>query len=60
MQNFVNLCSQPLCQNGGSCSQSETTWLCHCPVGWTGMYCDVPNMSCQDYAARNGEQALPL
>lgn len=24
-------------------------------MGWTGLYCDVPNMSCQDYAARNGE-----
>lgn len=55
-QNYVNLCSQVRCDNGGSCSQTAaTSWTCHCTMGWTGLYCDVPNMSCQDFAARKGE-----
>lgn len=58
MQNYVNLCSQVRCHNGGSCSQTATSWTCHCQPGWTGRYCDVPNQSCQDFAARKGEEVF--
>lgn len=60
-QNYVNLCSQVRCHNGGSCSQTAaTSWTCHCTMGWTGLYCDVPNMSCHDFAAREGEKLLSV
>lgn len=58
MQTFANLCSQVHCQNGGSCSQTTTSWTCHCKDGWKGLYCDVPGLSCQDYAATKGEEAF--
>lgn len=60
MQNYVNLCSQVRCHNGGSCSQTATSWTCHCQPGWYGRYCDVPNQSCQDFAARKGEEVFFL
>uniref|UniRef100_A0A674MY80 Notch receptor 2 n=1 Tax=Takifugu rubripes TaxID=31033 RepID=A0A674MY80_TAKRU len=54
-QNYVNLCRQVRCHNGGSCSHTgATSWTCHCTMGWTGPYCDVPDMSCRDFAARKG------
>uniref|UniRef100_A0A665WAB6 Neurogenic locus notch homolog protein 2-like n=1 Tax=Echeneis naucrates TaxID=173247 RepID=A0A665WAB6_ECHNA len=51
-----NECNSEPCKNGGtcSCSQTTTSWTCHCDEGWTGLYCDVPGLSCQDYAATKG------
>lgn len=52
---MVNVCSQIKCQNGGTCIQKEMDWRCSCQHGWTGLYCDIPNMSCQAVAISKGE-----
>lgn len=52
IQTLLDLCSRSPCQNGGRCLQSGTSLSCDCPGGWTGRYCDIPNVSC-DVVARN-------
>uniref|UniRef100_A0A8C2AFT3 Notch receptor 2 n=1 Tax=Cyprinus carpio TaxID=7962 RepID=A0A8C2AFT3_CYPCA len=55
LQSMVNLCSKIECKNGGTCIQKEMDWRCSCQHGWTGLYCDIPNMSCQAVAKNKGE-----
>lgn len=53
---MVNVCSQIKCLNRGTCIQKEMDWRCSCQHGWTGLYCDIPNMSCQTVAKNKGER----
>ena len=57
---MAELCGQIVCQHGGMCSQTGTTWRCSCSEGWSGVYCDVPNISCQAIAAQRGDADFPL
>ncbi|XP_015344020.1 coagulation factor XII [Marmota marmota marmota] len=34
-------CHTNLCLNGGRCLEAEGQSLCHCPVGYTGPFCDL-------------------
>lgn len=52
---MVNLCSRSPCKNKGTCIQEKAESWCLCPSGWTGAYCDVPNVSCEVAASRRGE-----
>ncbi|KTF92353.1 hypothetical protein cypCar_00008339 [Cyprinus carpio] len=53
-ESMVNLCSKIECKNGGTCIQKEMDWRCSCQHGSTGLYCDIPNMSCQAVAKNKG------
>lgn len=59
-QNLVRWCDSSPCKNGGKCWQSNTLYRCECHSGWTGLYCDVPNVSCEVAAQRQGNWLCPL
>lgn len=50
----MNWCKPSPCKNGGTCRQSGTTYTCQCQTGWTGLYCDVPSVSCEVAAKQRG------
>ncbi len=36
------VCKPDSCKNGGTCRTSMFGFNCHCPAGFTGMYCGIP------------------
>ncbi|EPY81630.1 notch1 preproprotein-like protein [Camelus ferus] len=52
--NLVRWCDSSPCKNGGKCWQTNTLYRCECHSGWTGLYCDVPNVSCEVAAWQQG------
>ncbi len=54
VQELVNWCKPSPCKNGGICRQSGTRYSCQCLTGWTGLYCDVPSVSCEVAAKQQG------
>ena len=54
-QNLVRWCDLSPCKNGGTCWQQVTTYSCECETGWTGLYCDVPSVSCEVAAKQRGK-----
>ncbi|KHJ46556.1 CUB domain protein, partial [Trichuris suis] len=50
----INPCSSDPCQQGGTCqATSFSTFLCHCPPGYDGMYCESVT-SCHSAPCKNG------
>ena len=41
-------CSYIMCQNGGTCLEdtNESGFLCNCTDGFSGQFCEVPNLLC--------------
>lgn len=58
-QSLVRWCDSSPCKNGGRCWQTNTRYRCECHSGWTGLYCDVPNVSCEVAAQRQGNRLHP-
>lgn len=54
-QNLVRWCDSSPCKNGGQCWQTSTLYRCECHSGWTGLYCDVPSVSCKVAAQQRGQ-----
>jgi Notch-like protein len=38
---YHSLCDSSPCQNGGSCMDSTTFFICACPMGFSGDFCEV-------------------
>lgn len=55
-QSLVRWCDSTPCKNGGSCWQQGSSFTCQCASGWTGIYCDVPSVSCEVAAQQQGNQ----
>jgi len=55
-QNLVRWCDSSPCKNRGTCWQRGTTYSCECEIGWTGLYCDVPSVSCEVAAKQRGKR----
>ena len=36
----VDECAQSPCQNGGTCSNEQGGYTCHCTQAFTGKHCD--------------------
>lgn len=53
-QNLVRWCDSSPCKNGGKCWQTSILYRCECHSGWTGLYCDVPSVSCEAAARQRG------
>lgn len=53
-QSLVRWCDSSPCKNGGSCWQQGSSFTCQCASGWTGIYCDVPSVSCEVAAQQQG------
>lgn len=53
-QNLVRWCDSSPCKNGGSCWQQGASYTCQCQTGWTGLYCDIPSVSCEVAAKQQG------
>ncbi len=53
-QSLVRWCDSSPCKNGGSCWQQGASFTCQCASGWTGIYCDVPSVSCEVAAKQQG------
>lgn len=53
-QNLVRWCDSSPCKNGGKCWQTNVLYRCECHSGWTGLYCDVPSVSCEAAARERG------
>nr|XP_014344997.1 PREDICTED: kinesin heavy chain-like [Latimeria chalumnae] len=47
IKNLVRWCDSSPCKNGGTCWQTGISYRCECKSGWTGLYCDVPSVSCE-------------
>lgn len=58
-QNLVRWCDSSPCKNGGSCWQQGPSYTCQCQTGWTGLYCDIPSVSCEVAAKRQGTLITP-
>lgn len=58
IQDLVNWCKPSPCKNGGTCRQSGITYTCQCQTGWTGLYCDVPSVSCEVAAKQRGRDLV--
>lgn len=58
-QNLVRWCDSSPCKNGGKCWQTNTLYRCECHSGWTGLYCDVPSVSCEVAAWQQGNWLCP-
>lgn len=37
----INECASDPCQHGGDCSNLIDAFLCHCPLGYTGINCQI-------------------
>ncbi|CDW53687.1 cubilin [Trichuris trichiura] len=50
----INPCTSDPCQQGGTCqATSFSTFLCHCPPGYDGIYCESVT-SCHSSPCKNG------
>lgn len=58
-QNLVRWCDSSPCKNGGKCWQTNVLYRCECHSGWTGLYCDVPSVSCEAAARERGNHVSP-
>ncbi|XP_076080264.1 uncharacterized protein LOC143051139 [Mytilus galloprovincialis] len=38
---FVNPCEDHTCQNGAICSVTNRSYVCNCPHGWSGRFCEA-------------------
>lgn len=47
-------CDSSPCKNGGTCWQQGASYTCQCQTGWTGLYCDIPSVSCEVAAKQQG------
>lgn len=49
-------CSYVQCANGGTCVNTDNAnrFLCSCPVGYDGVYCEIPVDLCDDDTCFNG------
>uniref|UniRef100_A0A8C2AXZ5 Neurogenic locus notch homolog protein 1 n=1 Tax=Cyprinus carpio TaxID=7962 RepID=A0A8C2AXZ5_CYPCA len=59
-QSLVRWCDSFPCKNGGSCWQQGASFTCQCASGWTGIYCDVPSVSCEVAARQQGVSVAVL
>ncbi|XP_061181064.1 uncharacterized protein LOC133189681 [Saccostrea echinata] len=41
-----SVCDSEPCMNGGTCSVLYNRPICHCPAGYTGDFCEVPQSPC--------------
>lgn len=53
-------CDSSPCKNGGSCWQQGASYTCQCQSGWTGLYCDIPSVSCEVAAKQQGVEVPHL
>ncbi|KAL7073735.1 hypothetical protein ACQ4LE_007458, partial [Meloidogyne hapla] len=59
-----NGCKDLPCQNGGSCADfnlknnSNTSFKCLCPDGWTGHFCEQPWGRCTENPCQNGGSCI--
>lgn len=53
-QTLVRWCDSSPCKNDGRCWQTNAMYRCECHSGWTGLYCDVPSVSCEVAARQQG------
>ncbi|EMP34624.1 Neurogenic locus notch like protein 1 [Chelonia mydas] len=60
IQNLVRWCDSSPCKNGGKCWQTNNLYRCECNSGWTGLYCDVPSVSCDVAAKQQGVDVAHL
>lgn len=58
-QSLVRWCDSSPCKNGGKCWQTNALYRCECHSGWTGLYCDVPSVSCEVAARLQGNWPCP-
>uniref|UniRef100_A0A8C3TEB6 Neurogenic locus notch homolog protein 1 n=1 Tax=Chelydra serpentina TaxID=8475 RepID=A0A8C3TEB6_CHESE len=58
--NLVRWCDSSPCKNGGKCWQTNNLYRCECNSGWTGLYCDVPSVSCDVAAKQQGVDVAHL
>jgi len=42
------------CLNGGSCRDSFGSYVCDCPLGFTGRHCEININDCENAPCRNG------
>lgn len=47
-------CSLYPCQNGGTCQEGASGYICTCPPGYTGRNCSSPVSRCQHNPCHNG------
>lgn len=40
MRTVSNLCASIKCKNGGTCINREDSFLCRCPDGFQGAFCE--------------------
>ncbi|XP_039288666.1 protein crumbs isoform X2 [Nilaparvata lugens] len=48
------LCFQAECINGGRCANETESYLCDCPAGFMGDYCEVDINECENNLCSNG------
>uniref|UniRef100_A0A3B4Y2A1 EGF-like domain-containing protein n=1 Tax=Seriola lalandi dorsalis TaxID=1841481 RepID=A0A3B4Y2A1_SERLL len=46
-------CHPNPCRNGGLCEESPTGFVCHCPEGFGGLFCDSRvDFDCMSYSCQ--------
>ncbi|XP_028269745.1 uncharacterized threonine-rich GPI-anchored glycoprotein PJ4664.02-like, partial [Parambassis ranga] len=50
----IYTCTEDVCQNGGTCYKSGSTYTCSCAPGYTGDRCETDIDECQSNPCRNG------
>ncbi|RZF34933.1 hypothetical protein LSTR_LSTR011427 [Laodelphax striatellus] len=48
------LCFQMECINGGRCANETESYLCDCPAGFTGDFCEIDINECENNLCSNG------
>ncbi|CAL1528983.1 unnamed protein product [Lymnaea stagnalis] len=46
-------CLSEPCLHGGNCSKTNESYNCICPVGWTGVNCELPEDYCSEMPCNN-------
>lgn len=46
------------CHNGGSCNTTDNEFMCVCPAGYTGFFCEVEVDECLTSPCRNGATCI--
>ncbi|KAI0224310.1 hypothetical protein LSAT2_024675 [Lamellibrachia satsuma] len=52
--NFVLLCVNVTCLNGGTCEDTLKGFVCHCPYGYTGRKCETRLIPCAELKCEHG------